>query len=265
MSQWQASNASARCPELTAIPTLASPTGTTPTRCTIATRSSGHCRRAWRASSRISRTAMLANASYSSRVTRRPAFSLRVVPRNSTDAPAPGSPTAARRRAGSIRASVISNSSATAHRWEERDLVAVGQHVVRLDVALVHGDPYARARDGGMCPRQRLPERAGGGARLHRPFLAGAELLAQRSEEPELDLRHGSAPHQLHHVPEHREQQPLHGEIDGLGGARKRDDHGPGCDARHRAREHRGRTDVGVRQRAEELAETVETFVEQPD
>src|SRR4029453_9449031 len=87
------------------------------------------------ASARISRTAMLANASYSSRVTRRPAFSLRVVPRNNTDAPDAGSAPAASSRAGSIRDSVISNGSATAHRREERDLVAVGQLVIGLHVA----------------------------------------------------------------------------------------------------------------------------------
>src|SRR5262245_36621940 len=138
------------------MPTLASPTGTTPIRCTIATRRSGQRRRASRASCRISRTAMPANASYSSRVTRRPTFSLRVVPRKSTDAPDDGSLTAASTRARSIGASTISKSSATAHRWEEGDLVALRQLVLRFDVALVDGDPDAHASDLGALAQQRL-------------------------------------------------------------------------------------------------------------
>src|SRR5262245_35586487 len=133
---------------------------------------------------------MLANASYSSRVTRRPAFSLRVVPRKSTDAPAAGSATAARSRAGSMRAAVISNGSATAHRREERDLVAVGQDVIGLHVALVDGVADADPGHRRVRVDERLPERAGrrscrDGARLSR-----AQPLAQRGEESQLDLRH---------------------------------------------------------------------------
>src|SRR4030095_3412950 len=143
------------------MPTLESPIGTTPVRCVIATRRSAQRRLAWRASARISRTAMLANASYSRRVTRRPAFSLRVVPRNSTDAPAAGSATAASSRAGSMRDAVISNGSATAHRREERDLVAVAQHVIGLHVALVDGDADADAGHRRVGVDERLPERTG--------------------------------------------------------------------------------------------------------
>src|SRR5262245_5792452 len=190
MSQWQASTASARWPALTAIATLASPTGTTPTRCTIATRSSGHRRRAWRASARISRTAMLANASYSSRVTRRPAFSLRVVPRNSTDAPAAGSATAASSRAGSMRDAVISNGSTTAHRREERDLVAVGQDVIGVHVALVDSEADADTGHRRVGVDERLPERTGRRAGRDSALLSRAQPLAQRGEEPQLDLRH---------------------------------------------------------------------------
>src|SRR4029453_10826123 len=143
------------------MPTLESPIGTTPMRCAIATRRSGQRRLAWRASCRISRTAMLANASYSRRVTRRPAFSLRVVPRNSTDAPAAGSAAGASSRAGSIRDSVISNGSATAHRREERDLVAVGQHMIGLHIAFVDGEADADAGHRRVRVGERLPERTG--------------------------------------------------------------------------------------------------------
>src|SRR5262249_59153564 len=137
------------------MPTLASPTGTTPIRCPIAPRRSGQRRLACRASCCISRTAIPANASYSRRVTRRPEFSFRVVPRKSTDAPAAGSPTAASKPAGSIGASTIANRSATAHRWEERHLVAVGQLALGVDVALVDGDTYAHGTDRRLGADQR--------------------------------------------------------------------------------------------------------------
>src|SRR5262249_21614845 len=142
-------------------------------------------RRAWRASCRISRTAMSANASYSSRVTRRPAFSFRVVPRNRTDAPAAGSPTAASKLPGSIGTSTIAKGSATAHRGEECHLVAVGELVTRFDVALVDGDPDAHGSDRRLHADERFPQRTGRGACTHRAVLARAEALAQRREEAE--------------------------------------------------------------------------------
>src|SRR5262249_45427187 len=179
------SNASPRCPALTAMPTLASPTGTTPIRCTIATRRSGQRRLPCRASCRIPRSALPAAASYSSRVTRRPEFSLRVVPRKSTDAPAAGSPTAASKPAGSIGASTIANRSATAHRRKERHLVAVGQLVLGVDVALVDGDAYAHGTDRRLGANQRVPQGPGRRSRAHRAHLARTETLSQRGKEPE--------------------------------------------------------------------------------
>src|SRR5262245_47944018 len=167
------------------MPTLASPTGTTPMRWIIATRRSGQRRLAWRASCRISRTAMSVNASYSSRVTRRPEFSFRVVPRKSTDAPAAGSPTAASKPAGSIGASTIANRSATAHRRKERHLVAVGQLVLGVDVALVDGDADAHGTDRRLGADQRVPEGSGRRSRAHGTHLARTETLSQRREEPE--------------------------------------------------------------------------------
>src|SRR5881628_3223424 len=106
--------------------TLASPTGTTPTRWATATFRSGQRRAASTPSARISRSAMAVNASYSRRTTRRPAFSLRVVPRKVTTAPARGAATARTSRARSIGTSVTRNMAAPG---SEHEL-----HGVRLDL-----------------------------------------------------------------------------------------------------------------------------------
>ena len=209
---------------------------------------------------------MSANASYSRRVTRRPAFSLRVVPRKSTDAPAAGSATAASTRAGSIGASTISKRSATAHRREERHLVAVGQLVVRLDVALVDGDadaarrrspvargratPTARRPSFPRAPRAPRPDRV---ARAARRRTGAARARAQ----PRTSCTH---------VPEHGQQQLPHRELDRRASspAATRRRVRPATPATARDSIAAG-ADLGEGQRAEQLAESVEALVEQAD
>src|SRR3990167_8511205 len=95
MAKWQASKASRRCAEETAMSTLDPPISSRPTRCTRATFRTPAFRACTAAAiSCILAVAMAAWPSYSRNLTRRPPVSSRTTPEKRTMAPAPGSSTA---------------------------------------------------------------------------------------------------------------------------------------------------------------------------
>ncbi len=64
-------------------------------------------------------------------------------------------------------------------------------------------------------------------------------------------------------MPELRKREPLHGELDGGGRAWHREEYLSRDDSGGRSRQHRGGTDLLVRQHAEELAEAFDLLLEE--